>query len=238
MNFMQKITFILLLSLSFISGYASADSKKIVKWVDSSGVTHYGDKLPSQELGRNNTEMRDSGIVIKRNVKVDQKTEIIDQQKQQQKLDQERKDKVLLASYTKPEEIDLARDRNLEPDLAALQALTQQKQNTANRTMRNNKTAQGFITKNKPLPAYLSDELKQSQLESDGISKQIAQRKINMELTRKRYSEEKERFINLKQPNPNATDSALATAPISDLSTTSLNGEATLATSASTGAAK
>ena len=231
MNFMQKTTFILLLSLIFISGYATADTKKIVKWVDSSGVTHYGDKLPSQELGRNNTEMRDSGIVIKRNIKADQKTEVLDLQKQQQKLDQDRKDKVLLASYTKPEEIDLARDRNLETDFAAVQALTQQKQNTANRTLRNNKTAQGFKTKNKPLPAYLSEELKQSQLEFDSINKQIAQRKANMEVTRKRYAEEKLRFIALKQPIVNATDSTVAATPIANLSAASLNGEAIPATS-------
>ena len=63
-----------------------------------------------------------------------------------------------------------------------------------------NKTAQSFRARNKPLPPYLSEELRLSKLESANIDKQMAQRKLNMEATRKRYAEDKERFIALKQP--------------------------------------
>lgn len=205
---MQKILFTLIAATFAISNIAHAankneaasssagSGKKIVKWVDSNGVTHYGDKLPAQEAGRNNSEMNGQGIVLKHNVKIDQKNEVLDQQK----LEKERKDKILLASYTNAEEIDLARDRNLQTDLAAIQALSQQKISTANRAARNNKTAQSFHARNKPLPPYLSEELRLSKIESANIDKQMAQRKLNMEATRKRYAEDKERFIALKQP--------------------------------------
>lgn len=145
----RKITFILLLSTGFslLSFSAIADTNKIVKWVDSDGITHYGDKLPSQEAGRNNTEMRNNGIVIKQNIRVDKKTKILDQQKEQGKLAQERADKVLLASYTKPEEIDLACERNLQMDHAALQSLAQNKQNAANRVAHNKKWLKPFRQK-------------------------------------------------------------------------------------------
>lgn len=205
---MQKILFILATGVFAISNIAhaankneaassSADSgKKIVKWVDGSGVTHYGDKLPAQDAGRNNSEMNGQGMVLKRHVKIDPKNEVLDQQK----LEKERKDKILLDSYTNAEEIDLARDRNLQTDQAAIQALAQQKISTANRAARNNKTAQSFRARNKPLPPYLSEELKLSKIESANIDKQMAQRKLSMEATRKRYAEDKERFIALKQP--------------------------------------
>lgn len=198
----RKITFILLLSTGFslLSFSAIADTNKIVKWVDSDGITHYGDKLPSQEAGRNNTEMRNNGIVIKQNIRVDKKTKILDQQKEQGKLAQERADKVLLASYTKPEEIDLACERNLQMDHAALQSLAQNKQNAANRVAHNKKMAQALQAKDNPIPDNLAEELKQSQFELSRINKQIAQRKQNIEATRKRYAEEKNRFIVLKQP--------------------------------------
>lgn len=197
----RKITSILLLSTGFslLSFSAIADTNKIVKWVDSDGITHYGDKLPSQEAGRNNTEMRNNGIVIKQNIRVDKKTEILDQQKEQGKLAQERADKVLLASYTKPEEIDLACERNLQMDHAALQSLAQNKQNAANRVAHNKKMAQAFQAKDNPIPDNLAEKLKQSQFELNSINKQIAQRKQNIEATRKRYAEEKNRFIALKQ---------------------------------------
>lgn len=178
---------------------STGGGKKIVKWVDSSGTTHYGDKLPAQEAGRNNTEMNNQGIVVKHNVIGGKKKDVADEQK----LEQERQDKILLASYTKPEEIDLARDRNLQMDQAALQALSSQKESVAGRTARNNKVAGNLRARKKPLPAYLSEELKTSKLEAANIDKQLAQRKLNMEATKKHYAEEKIRFISLKQPAAN-----------------------------------
>ena len=203
---MKKIIAMLATSLLVLSGAAYADGKKIVKWVDSSGITHYGDKLPAQEAGRNNSEMNNQGIVTKKNTVSDKKNNLVDEQK----LEQERKEKILLASYTKPEEIDLARDRNLQLDQAALQALTQQKINIANRTTRNNKTAEAILARKKPIPPYLSDELKLAKTESANIDKQLVQRKLSMEATRKHYAEEKARFIALKYPDgaPAVTNAA------------------------------
>jgi len=216
---MQKKFFYLTATIFLLSGSAYADGNKIVKWVDSKGVTHYGDKLPAQEAGRNSSEMNTQGMVLKRNNVADKKSDVLNQQNlNQQKLDQQRKDNILLASYTKAEEIDLARDRNLQMDQAAFQALTQQKANVASRTARNNETAQSFRARNKPIPAYLSDELKQSQAESARIDKEMTQRNLNMEAMRKRYSDDKERFIALKQPtNVNSgmgsLEATLTTAP-------------------------
>ncbi len=225
---MQKFTLIILLSLSLTSNYALADGKKIVKWVDNTGVTHYGDNLPTQETWRNNIVMRHSGVVVKHNVIVNQSKDL---EAQQQKLQQARKDRVLLDSYTKAEEIDLARDRHLETDQAALQALAQQKQSNTHRTILNTKTARNFKAANKPLPPYLSDELKQAQLESNSINKQITQRKLSMDATYKRYAEEKIRFIALKQPNLDAAESNVAANPASNSATTSLSNTRTLAVS-------
>ena len=46
----QKIITLLTASLLVLSGAAYADGKKMVKWVDSNGITHYGDKLPHKRL--------------------------------------------------------------------------------------------------------------------------------------------------------------------------------------------
>lgn len=191
---------------------SSGSGKHIVKWVDSQGVTHYGDKLPAQEAGRNNSEMSNQGIVVKRNEQTNKKLE----QEVQLKLEQQRKDNILLASYTKAEEIDLARDRNLEMDQASLQALNAQKDNVSARIARNQKTALGFETSKKPLPTYLTDELKLGKLESSKLDKQIVGRKQSMEATRKRFADEKNRFLALKQasvPDASAMTPASTVAP-------------------------
>ena len=204
---MKNLTFIACICLSLVSFNACAEGKKIVKWVDSSGVTHYGDKLPSQESGRSNVEMSNRGIILKKNVVLNQQAIQQDYQKQQERLEQERRDKVLLASYTNVEEIDLARDRHLETDKAAIQALMQHKLVNANRSTRNNKTAQGFKDQNKAVPAYLTDELKLALLESDKLNKQIEQRKLNMQATSQYFAAEKARYEALKQQAYNANES-------------------------------
>lgn len=209
---MKKVALILVLSIhSAIHCLpVMADGNKIVKWKDSAGTTHYGDKLPSDEAGRSNTQLNNRGIIIKQTQKTDQKTQALDQQKEQEKLAQQRADKVLLASYTKPEEIDLACERNLQTDYAALQSLAQSKQNVLARVTHSDKAAQALKAKNMPLPASLSDELKQSQAELSRINKQIAQRNANIAATRQRYAEEKSRFITLKQPDLPAKEPAMA----------------------------
>lgn len=202
--------------LHFIPSAQAAN--KIVKWVDAQGVTHYGDKLPAEQAGRNNTEMNNQGVAVKHNLQSDKKNDAQDQEK----LVQQRKDSILLASYTKVEEIDLARDRNLEMDQASLTALTAQKENAADRTARNQKTADGFIQHKKPVPDYLNQELKLSQAESNKIDTQIAGRKASMEATRKRFAEEKARFIALKQVStpdaavmsPTSTEAAKSAAAV------------------------
>lgn len=201
----------MIFSLLAMSGVAVADGKKIVKWVDSKGVTQYGDKLPASEAGRNNAEMNTQGMVVKKNIVTDKSNDLQDQQK----LEQERKDKILLASYTNAEEIDLAKERNLQLDKAAMQALTQHKISVTNRTARNNKTAEGFKARKKPIPAYIIDELKLSKTEMTNIDKQMVQRKLSIAATNARYTEEKARFIALKQsslqPTLQANTDAAAT---------------------------
>jgi hypothetical protein len=155
----------------------------------------------ASEAGRNNAVMNTQGMVVKKNIAADQSNQLQDQQK----LEQERKDKILLASYTNAEEIDLAKERNLQLDKAAMQALTQQKISSANRTARNNKTAESFKARKKPLPAYLVDELKLSKTEIANIDKQMAQRKLSMAATNARYTEEKARFMALKQSTSQPT---------------------------------
>ena len=208
---MKKVIWVLLLSALAASGTASADTK-ILKWVDKQGVTHYGDRPPSFEESKSNVEMNNRGQVVKRNDYTVKKTNEQDLQQGQQG----RKDKILLASYTNASEIDLARDRNLEMNKAALTSLASQKENLAARIARNITTADGFKKRNKPLPANLDKEFKDTVAQSGLIDKQMAGRKLEMEQTHKNYSEDKARFLILKQPVATveaAPATATATAP-------------------------
>ena len=204
---MKKVIWILLLSMLAAFGGTSADTK-ILKWVDKQGVTHYGDRPPSFDESKSNVEMNKHGQVVKKNDYVIKKDDTQGLQIQQQ----DRKDKILLASYTNAGEIDLARDRSLEMNKAALTSLASQKENLAARIARNNTTAEGFKQRKKPLPANLDKEFKDALAQSGLLDKQMANRKLEMEQTHKNYTDDKARFLILKQPVV-ANDVAPAVAP-------------------------
>jgi Domain of unknown function (DUF4124) len=208
---MKNLVWLVVFGLFFVAGTASADSK-IVKWVDKQGVTHYGDRPPSFEESKSNVEMNNRGQVVKRNDYVVKKT---DEQAVEQ-MQQDRKDKILLASYTNVNEIDLARDRSLEMNKAALTSMASQKENLDARIARNKVTADGFKTRNKPLPANLDKEFKDAIAQSGLIDKQMAGRKLEMEQTRKNYADDKARFLILKQPAAPADATPAVAAPVAE----------------------
>jgi Domain of unknown function (DUF4124) len=208
---MKNCVWLVVFGLFFVAGTASADSK-IVKWVDKQGVTHYGDRPPSFEESKSNVEMNNRGQVVKRNDYVVKKT---DEQALEQGQ-QDRKDKILLASYTNVNEIDLARDRSLEMNKAALTSMASQKENLDARIARNKVTADGFKTRNKPLPANLDKEFKDAIAQSGLIDKQMAGRKLEMEQTRKNYADDKARFLILKQPAVAADAAPAVAAPAAE----------------------
>ncbi len=72
--------------------------------------------------------------------------------------------------------------------------------------------------RNKPIASYLSEELKFARTESSKIDKQIAGRKLSMEETRKRFTDERARFIALKQPVTSNAALAVPTQAVTEAS--------------------
>ncbi len=181
-----------------LSVTAFADGGRIHKWVDDKGVTHYGDKMPATDMHRDNSVLNKQGVVIKRN-QVNAKSHEVDQEA----LEQKRRDRALRASYTTEDEIDLARDRNLQMNEVTLQALEQRKAGALKRLESGQKSADGFTKRQKPVPEDLSKELEDTKAEIDRIDQQIDEQKSSMDLTRKQYNDDKQRFIELKTEQGN-----------------------------------
>ncbi len=75
----------------------------------------------------------------------------------------------------------------------------------------------------KPVPAHLIDELKLSKSEIAKIDKLMTQRKSNMTATNARYTEEKTRFIALKQSTTQVAPETSASETFSPAVTTITN---------------
>jgi hypothetical protein len=185
----------------------------IIKWVDEKGVTHYGDSMPLQDANRNNTVLNKQGIVVKQNqpstaVKPEQ-----DQALQDQALiDQQKHDRALRAAFSNEQEIDAARDRNLQTDETAIKGLEQRMSTAQARMDANKKLADDFIKRKKPVPPDLNQELQNNSREIAQTKQQIVQRQQSMEATRQRYENDKRRYVELKTQGLNSPTAAPAPA--------------------------
>jgi hypothetical protein len=188
-----RVLQITLLSLLF-SATVHAGGTKIHKWVDDKGVTHYGDKIPANDAHRDNSVLNKQGVVLKRN----QVNNINHSDIDQDLLEQKKRDRALLASYTNEQEIDLARDRTLQMDEVVIQSLQQRRVSALKRQENNQKNIASFTKEKKPVPEDLTQSAEDIRAELAGIDEQISRRKSSMDETRKRFDADKQRFMEIK----------------------------------------
>lgn len=185
---------ILLMLMAFAPHTHAEEAKRIVKWKDDKGITHYGDSIPAQYSNRENSLINQQGITVKHNKPITYQDESLSLAK----IEQDKKDKALLSAFTNENEIDLARDRNLQLDQVTLEGLHLQRTNSHKRLTDNQKYANGYIKNKKPVPADLATDIKTNQAALLKIDQQIVERKTAMDATRKRFDDDKKRYILLR----------------------------------------
>ncbi len=107
--------------LVLLAAFSASAEAKLYKWVDEKGVTHYGETIPPEYADKDNVQFNDQGRVIKRNEKINAEERRAQEEAVAKKriedeaaLELRRRDKMLLNTYSNEQEIDLARDRNLQ----------------------------------------------------------------------------------------------------------------------------
>jgi len=189
--------FVLCLWLGFIQSADAENTNRIVKWKDEKGTTHYGDRVPPQYSNRESSEINRQGITVKRNKPINDQDQALDLAK----LEQDKKDKALLGAFTNANEIDLARDRNIQLDLITLENLNQEKIANQKQLAANQKLADSLNKMKKPIPGGLGADISKNQLEIDKINQRISNRKQIIENTRNRFDADKKRYLSLKHQN-------------------------------------
>ena len=190
-----------------------SDKGGIVKWVDEKGVTHYGDSIPPEYANRSNTMLNKSGRVLRKNEAFKPGAAPLspDAEAERQLAEQKRRDNVLLASYTNVEEIDLARERSTQMDEAAIKGLEQRSTGVKERLAMHEKSAATIKARKKPIPEDLQQDIDQAKGELGRIDTQIAEKRKNIEATRVRFDQDKQRFHELKT---NGGNTSLAVPPL------------------------
>lgn len=191
-------TLILFSMLMVITQSSHAENTgSIVKWKDEEGVTHYGDKIPPQYSNHENSLLNKQGITIHQNkIGTDEGIAL-----ERARTEQDKKDKALLGTFSNAEEIDLARERNLEPDIIAIKSLQQDRAANQKKCNKINTQASIFKKTKKLVPANLNKELEACKAVLGKIDQRITERQQAIDTIRQRFDEDKKRYLDLRGTN-------------------------------------
>lgn len=191
--------------------FAQPAAAAMKKCVDAKGRTYYYDRDPPPECaGKPTEELSKRGVVTKtidgeltEEQRRDKELEAEKQKEEAQKMkDQQRRDKALLNTYSNEKEIDLTRDRNLQPvDLAIASAEPRLK--TARAKLDGyRKQADDLAKANKPLPPYLKEDIAGAQQEVKRLEEEMAQKQKDRENIKAKFESDKQRYRDLTQKKP------------------------------------
>lgn len=185
----------------------TAQAGGLYKWVDEKGQVQFSDKPPPpQNLQKGSLEqLSKRGIVVK---KIDplltpeqQAAETKKKELETQEAEQRRRDNALMKSYTKPEEVDLLRDRALEVLDGEIKSFTLQRKTADSHLARVNERIASFEQRKKPVPPDLLEEKQRGIEEVQRIDSYLKGKEQEKVAIRTKATEDKKRLIELKGTN-------------------------------------
>ncbi|MFA7241487.1 MAG: DUF4124 domain-containing protein [Sulfuricellaceae bacterium] len=200
---MYKHIFIVLLALAALQVGAGT----IKKWVDERGVTHYGDSVPPEYVKQGSTEFNSMGTVVKKTEraitaeerKAQEEARLNQEAAKQKEMEQQRRDKALLNTYTSEKEIDLARDRNLQQAEVQSKSAELRIKQVEERLAKYRNQAAAATKAGKPLPADLKQDIANAENEIRHQKGAIQQKKKDIETVRAKFEADKVRYRELTQ---------------------------------------
>jgi len=176
--------------------FSMAAEAKLYKWVDDQGETHYGEVIPPEFADKDKVEFDDKGRVVKeRRSEAETNSPENKTAEQRAALEQHRKDKALLNTYSNEKEIDLARDRNLQQVEARINSIHLLQQSAQESLDSFRKEASG-IKAGKQIPASLQadittaeNKMAKLQQDLDAANEKAASVRAGFEADKVRYRE-------------------------------------------------
>jgi Domain of unknown function (DUF4124) len=169
---------------------------KLYKWVDDQGVTHYGEVIPPEYAGKKKVEFDNKGRVVE----PEEETKSANPAAAKESpavIEQKRRDQALLGSFSNVNEIDLARDRNLQQVNLRSKGI-QERMKTAQDDLAGYQKEQDALTKaGKPADKVLQQQIDQSTARVARLKEELDKSQAEADEIRARYDADKKRYQEL-----------------------------------------
>lgn len=194
------------ITVILISGLFSqpAAAAALNKCVDDKGRTQYYDKvLPAECQGKATVEMSSRGVVKKKNEVAEGPMSVEEQEKrkaeEQKAIAAQRRDTALTSTYTNEKEIDLARDRNVQPVELIIKGVEPRLKAAQSRLDGLRKQAVEAEKTKSPMLASIKEDVVASEREVRHLQDELANRQKDLETVKARFEADKKRFRELKE---------------------------------------
>lgn len=200
----QVLSVCLMFGLGVAAG-GSAVAAKLYKWVDEQGRVHYSERMPPEAVNRASTELDKRGRILRRNeapgaeVPASQGAEELARKRAEEKrqLEQARRDRAIMATYTSEVEIDLARDRALSTPQQALKGLEPRLKVAAERVAAFRKQQQSYVRAGKPVPDGLAEDLARAESDLERLRGEHRAKQTEIDGIKEKYEADRKRFREL-----------------------------------------
>ncbi|HVS27232.1 MAG TPA: DUF4124 domain-containing protein [Burkholderiales bacterium] len=199
----KNLAWVLLLLMPGLPAFAVT-----YKWVDENGVTHYGDNIPTEYRDRASTEMNKGGVILKKNAPAltpeQLKAKEAELVKRRQEAEEKRRDSILMRTYTSVDEIDLARDRNLQQIEPAIEDMEIRLKGMEAELDASRKQTRAYALNDQPVPEQLQADIDLVERNKQNAELAILQKRAEAKEIRARFEEDKKRYIELSQNAPDS----------------------------------
>lgn len=177
---------------------------KMYKWVDENGITHYGEIIPPEYAGAKAQKI-DKGRIEERtdkNEEMRKSNSVKDPVVEKARIEAERRDNALLNTYSSEQEIDLARDRNLQQVEARSNSFTTLLKSSKENLVGLESEYEALAKQGKKIPKSLEDDLVDAKASVAKMQADLSTSLKELDAVKAKYAADKARYRQLKGLDP------------------------------------
>lgn len=181
--------------LALLAMFSISAEAKLFKWVDDHGETHYGEVIPPEYADRDRVQI-EKGREVK-NVEKPKDNTPAAKTLTPEEIEQQRHDQALLGTFSNGNEIDLARDRNLQQVDARTNSIKLRLQTAQEDLDGYQKEKNDMIKAGKPVNKILQEQIDQTAAKHAKLQDDLAKSQAEAAAIRARYDADKKRYLEL-----------------------------------------
>jgi hypothetical protein len=197
----------LLLAMLLCAVSSASMAGALYKWVDENGAVRYSDRLPPDQIKKGHQQLNSQGMVLTTRdaarspkqiaIEAESKRQLEEQQREEARIKsiQDKKDRVLLLTFSSEEELEFARDNRMQVMNSVIRLIEGSIETTQGKLDGLTDRAQeAYISKGEEIPGGLAQKIEHFERTIETRDAQLKLKQAEKGKVRQKYEVDLERF--------------------------------------------